>query len=141
MNASDYLLKPIDPKELILAIESVKTQHTKSNNHYENNLIRIPTINGFLLCNVNDILYCQANGRYTEFYLENGKVITSSRNLGDYDFSDTSLLRIHRSHVVNIYKIAEYFKGKAPYILLHNKTQLNVSSHYKDELLSILEKV
>ena len=136
-NASDYLLKPIDSKELVLAIEKVKKTQLPQNIQ-PRKTIQIPTMNGFLICDVSDILYCQANGRYTDFYLESGKVITSSKNLGEYNFSNTNILRIHRSHAVNITKVTEYLRGKAPYIILKSGDSLNVSNQYKDKLLTIL---
>ena len=136
-NACDYLLKPIDPKELLCAIEKVKNLKLHKPKSPQNT-IQIPTMNGFLICNVHDILYCQANGRYTDFHLQNGKVIISSKNLGEYDFSNHSIQRIHRSHAVNFTKITEYVRGKAPYIILSSGASLRVSNQYKDQLLEIL---
>ncbi|HHB78799.1 MAG TPA: response regulator transcription factor [Saprospiraceae bacterium] len=140
-SACDYLLKPIDHKELILAVEKAKNTVEKTDHSNNNKTIQIPTINGFLLCNIDEILYCQADGRYTNFYLENGKTILSSKNLGEYDFSNTDLIRVHRSHVVNVYKITEYVKGKSPYVLLLNKISLKVSNQYKNTLLDTLAHI
>ncbi len=137
-NACDYLLKPIDPKELVLAIEKVKNLNQPKLKPTPNT-IQIPTMNGFLICNVSDILYCQANGRYTDFHLQGGKIIISSKNLGEYDFSNLRIQRIHRSHAVNISKITEYVRGKAPYIILNSGDSLRVSSQYRDQLLEILD--
>lgn len=137
-NACDYLLKPIDPKELIQAIDKAKKQNQKPSIS-KHNTIQIPTLNGFSIYNIDDISYCQANGRYTKFHLENGKTVLSSKNLGDYDFSTIKIQRIHRSHAVNISKITEYIKGKAPYVILNNGMAFNVSSQYKDDLLNKLK--
>ena len=144
-NACDYLLKPINHKELILAVEKAKkiksSAESSHSDHRDNNIIRIPTMNGFRLCNTNDILYCKADGRYTNFYFSDGDILISSKNLGDYEsnLADSRIIRVSRSYAVNIYKIAEYFKGKVPYVILQNNKSINVTQQYKEPFLHAIK--
>ncbi len=141
-DACDYLLKPIIEKELIAAVNKAQERKRRQSDFHENNIIKIPTMTGFLLCNTDDILYCQAEGRYTIFHFTNGEQQTASKNLGDYEpnLTRAGIIRIHRSYAVNIYKIAKYSKGKSPQVTLQNNTTLNVSPQYKETLLKAIEQ-
>src|SRR5580765_3966015 len=82
-SALDYLLKPIDPKELVGAVHKVQVQKATPSTeqfrmlmdqiqHKENNLhkIAIPTLDGFELIMVDQVVHCEANDNYTHFYLK-----------------------------------------------------------------------
>ena len=75
ISAIDYLLKPVDPEELISAIEKViaKTSQGITKEHFEilaKNLhpksllqrVALPVGNTFQFVLLNDILYCKADG-------------------------------------------------------------------------------
>lgn len=51
-----------------------------------------------------NILYCRAEGKYTSFYVNGGKKIVSSKNLGEYEkqLSQRAFFRIHHSYIINI---------------------------------------
>src|SRR5687768_4622486 len=92
--ALDYLLKPIEPKELITAIHKAQAQkHLPSVEQFQmllnkvNNKedvfpkIPVPTSNGYELVPVDQVLYCEAGDNYTYFHLKNKKKIVACRML------------------------------------------------------------
>src|ERR1041385_5818837 len=93
-SALDYLLKPIDPKELIAAVHKVQVQQKLPSSeqfqmllgHVHNKdaafkKIAIPTLEGFELIPAEQILRCEADDNYTHFFLKNKQKIIASRTL------------------------------------------------------------
>ena len=83
-SALDYLLKPIDPNELISAVKKVQEQRhlpvaeqfqmllkqVQGKEHHFNK-IAVPTFEGFELIQADEVLYCEANDNYTHLFLKN----------------------------------------------------------------------
>lgn len=82
-SALDYLLKPIDPKELIAAVHKVEIQKQLPSNeqfqmlqnqvHYQETgfkKIAVPTLEGFELIPAEQILRCEADDNYTHLFLK-----------------------------------------------------------------------
>jgi two-component system LytT family response regulator len=150
-SALDYLLKPIDPKELVGAIHKVQVQKARPSaeqfrmlmdqiRHKENNLhkIAIPTLDGFELIMVDQVVHCEASDNYTHFYLKNGSKITVCRTLKEIEeqleeFS--SFLRIHHSYIVNLNEANKYIRGEGGYLVMNNGSTINVSRSRKALLL------
>src|SRR6266498_886494 len=83
-SALDYLLKPIDPKELITAVHKVQTQKQlpaaeqfeilfSRLNHptIAVNKIAIPTMEGLQMVLVETIMNCESDRNYTTLFLKN----------------------------------------------------------------------
>jgi len=82
-SALDYLLKPIDPKELISAVQKVQEErHLPMAEQFQILLnqiqgkgggfskIAVPTAEGFELIYAEQIICCEANDNYTHFFLK-----------------------------------------------------------------------
>lgn len=146
----DYLLKPIDSSDLIHAIAKVKKAlhdkegHQKITNLLENTKapaeqqrIAIPNREGYEFVPINEIIYCKANGAYTDIILLNNRKLLLSKSLGETE----SLLpaeifeRIHHSLVVNTQHINQYKKTSGSSIIMNNGDELSVAKSKKDQLL------
>lgn len=155
-NAIDYLLKPIVPEELIEAVNKVKRKTASVLNASKGQLeqlyqdmlnpqkihdkIAIPTMEGYLVIPVNDIVYCQASSNYTEFHLVNKRRILSSYTLKQYDeiLTKQSFFRAHRSFLINLAHIKMYRKGEGGEIVMSNDHEIELSRTHKDEFLHLL---
>jgi len=121
-SATGYLLKPIDIDELINVVKLVEQniQNTISPNQVDSNTIQInpnkkielPTKNGIIYLALNEILYLKADGRKTQIFFTNGhqEVSTLSMKKCDETFFKTTLLRIHKSHMINIIYLKKYIR-------------------------------
>ncbi len=150
-SALDYLLKPIDPKELVVAINKVREQrhlpvaeqfqqllqHIKGNNNGFNK-IAVPTAEGFELIPVENIMYCEANDNYTHFFLKNRSKIVACRILKDIEtqLQDFSFfVRVHNSYLVNLNEVTRYVRGDGGHLIMSDDTAVSVSRSRKDSLL------
>ncbi len=151
-NVVDYILKPIDIEDLIkavnTAIERINRQEPinlnliesliESINPKDNSLdfVAIPTINKIDFIKTNQIIYLKSDGKYTEFHLLDGKIIISSKNIGEYNqlFDSNKFFRIHNSYIVNIYFVKEINKTGGNYIELINDISLPIAKRRQIEL-------
>ena len=150
-HASYYLLKPISIDELIKAVDYVVEVKTKENElqdtvlipktSTENGKITIPTLEGFEVLEVQDILYCKADDNYTHIFLQNNQKKLVSKTLKYFEeaLKQSSFARIHKSYLVNVNYVVNYKKGKGGSVLLSNGKELSVSSSKKGELLAFFK--
>lgn len=154
-SALDYLLKPIDPKELILAVQKVQSQKTlPSAEQFEMlwkqvhqkgagfHKIAIPTSEGFELIPSDQIVHCAADDNYTHLYLKNKSKITACRTLKEMeeqlqDF--TFFIRVHHSYLVNLNEVTKYIRGEGGYLIMTDGSSVNVSRSRKETLLKKLQ--
>jgi two-component system LytT family response regulator len=122
-NASYYLLKPYSDDEFITAVE-------KSLERYIDNSKSITIGSNKENIPYKSIVYLKSEGAYTIFYLEGGKTIYTSKNIGYYEkhLPVWCFFRIHHSTIVNTSKIMEIEKDKGVSVILKNGTSLNVSN-------------
>ncbi|MFC3417549.1 LytR/AlgR family response regulator transcription factor [Algoriphagus hitonicola] len=153
-NALDYLLKPVDAEELAKSLKRVEVQRSNGVNPSDleailksilplKNLqkIALPTASGLEFVPIDSILRCQADVNYTHFFLRDGRKITSSKTLKEYEMQLVSqdFFRVHNSHLVNLKEVRFYTKGKGGFLTLNDGTEVEVASRRKEELLQILK--
>jgi two-component system LytT family response regulator len=154
--AIDYLLKPIEPKELINAVHKVQvSKQLPATDQFQMLLnkinkreevlpkIPVPTSDGFELIPVEDVLYCEAKDNYTFFILKNKKKTIACRMLGDVEkqFSDFPFfVRVHNSYIINIKEVKKYVRGEGGYVIMSDDTTVNVSRSRKEHLLQWFKK-
>jgi len=151
MSAAYYIMKPVDIDELIIAVEKIKasraenkdTFHTKillenmRSAHIQNHKIVLPQLDGFEVVQVKDIVRCQADDNFTQFYLLNGKKYMICRTLKFFDelLSEFDFVRVHKSHLINIQHVTQYKKGKGGQVRMIDDSFVDVSATRKAELL------
>jgi two-component system LytT family response regulator len=155
-SAIDYLLKPIDPIELNNSLqrakENINSQTMQqqlailmnqfNNKNEPEKQIVIKDIDKTYFIKMADILYCEAEGSYTKFYLTNSEPIFVSRNLRYYEelLSPTGFFRTHHSCLVNPSKIKIYDrKTDSGTLILEGGHTIPVSQRKKEMVLQLLE--
>jgi two-component system, sensor histidine kinase LadS len=119
-------------QELIALLKSIKAEKGRTPR------ISIATLEGTILCSVNNIVHIEAEGSYATIHLENGQKILASRTLSTFekqlaDFPD--FVKIHKSSMINIEFVVRYHKGDGGHVSLRNGTEVAVSRAAKNELL------
>jgi two-component system LytT family response regulator len=158
-SAIDYLLKPIDPVDLNIALQKaaehivnhslqnqltvLMQQLTGKNDRGENGRqIVLKDIDKTYFIRMNDILYCEAEGSYTKFYISNSEPIFVSRNLRSYEelLAPAGFIRTHHSCLVNPNKIKVYDrKTDCGTLILEGGYTVPVSQRKKDFVVQFLE--
>ncbi|MUP45433.1 response regulator transcription factor [Gramella sp. BOM4] len=152
--ATDYLLKPIDPEDLSLAVERVKKRKQENSlgkafqdlvsntNLSQKNNDKIPLhfADRTLFLKISEIIFCKSDGNYTEIFLKNGQKEVLSKKLKYVQelINDPVFFRVHHSYLVNLKYIQEYFKNEGHYLVLEDGSSIPVARSRKKELLEFL---
>ncbi|MGV4412772.1 LytR/AlgR family response regulator transcription factor [Chryseobacterium sp. T1] len=146
-SASYYILKPIDIQELIVAVNKVvesleKKEELNRNRVLLDNLkqkpdkqqLILPTLQGFDVVRIEDILRLQADGNFTQVYLKDGTKKMVCRFLKHFDdLLEVPFVRVHRSHIINIHFVKSYHKSGTATLM--DDTEIEVSASFKDQFL------
>lgn len=128
--AIDYLLKPIDIKELQQSVKRLVNNYTHNITSLNNlpNVI-IPVMHGFKVINADEIVRLEADDCYTHVLTKDGKKIIVSRTLKDFEdkIPGNIFFRVHRSHIVNLKHIKDYSKLDGGYITMCDGARIQVS--------------
>jgi len=152
-SAIDYLLKPINPKELIEAMDRYKRDvynisdqqlniATSYANKINNNKIVVNSLSEIHFIELGEILYLKSDKNYTDIFLKNKQRITSSKTLKFYEqlLPENKFLRIHQKYIINLDYVVKYLKEDGGYILLTDNSKLEVSRRRKESLMNSLLK-
>lgn len=149
----DYLLKPINVRELKAAVERAAAQLALKNQNDRINLllnevrkphgggkIALPTSKGFQLHMFEDIVRCESDRNYTRFYKTDGTAILVSKTMKEFEQALTTngFFRVHRSHIINLSHVLSYHKGKGGEVHMVDGSILDVSRDKKEALIQLL---
>lgn len=149
-SAIDYVLKPIDDKDLIEAVNKavnyikLEAEHTTNSrlvdllteNTVKNNKIIVPTSKGVSFIPQIEVMHLEGYEGYTKIHLMDGKTLISSYNLGKFEkLLSTSFFKCHKSHIINIEKV-RHFENEG-YIILDNDYRVPISRSNKKAFLSL----
>ncbi len=121
--AFDFILKPVDPDELIKAIpryknmkekESLKIKIERLHACLQPRQLKFPTQTGFVLIEPGEIIFAQADGNYTVLHLTGGGKEIVSLQIGQIKAMLDSLhfVRSGRSHIINLKRIKAFDRQK-----------------------------
>ena len=154
-SAIDYLLKPVDPDDLVVAVHKAfgriqQKDYDLRLRILEKNLASITGAHQKIIVSDKqhvhafsiDEIYClQAEGAYTHFHLKN-KSILASRHLKHYEqiLNDKGFERAHHSYLVNLAHMSQFQKNDST-LLMDNGLKIPVSSRKRDQLLTTLRRI
>ena len=157
-SAVDYLVKPVDEDLLIDAVKRAtnriqQNETSKNLNTLLHNLQKqqtphemklcVPSVKGFQVINLADVIYCEAENNYTIFHLVSKQQIVASKTMVEYELllEGTTFCRIHKSFLVNLVHIKEYLRGEGGCVVLTNNHQVEVSRRKKDLFLARMKEL
>ncbi len=132
--AFDYLLKPVDPEDLTLTLDKIKSKIYKKklldSSSPANLSAKIPlSLSGKIVyLNPEEILYCESDGNYTRIFLEDETHLFLTKKIKEIQelLPEHSFFRIHNSFVINMIKVKEFIKSEN-YVVLNNGKKIPVS--------------
>ncbi len=157
LSAVDYILKPVNPKELQAAVAKVG-QMIEREGHEEKKLITaeenfnrpdqskkiiLNTSTNLYVVRLENIVQLLADENYTKVYTTDGQMIMVSRTLKEFDdlLSPIGFCRTHNSHLINLEHVKHFEKGLGGGVIMSNDANVPVSSRRKDYFLQRLSSV
>jgi two-component system LytT family response regulator len=154
-SALDYLLKPVNPDELVSALNKAQQQlqteelsvklntfiSNMSNIGREAKKIVLKTQDMVHVLNISDIVRCEADRNYTKFILSSGKSILVSGSLKEYDdmLSQDKFFRSHHSHLINL-SFIDRVEKQNDQLVMKDSSLVPLATRKKDALLQLLER-
>ncbi|MFI5203457.1 MAG: LytR/AlgR family response regulator transcription factor [Flavobacteriales bacterium] len=154
-SALDYLLKPINPDELVTALDKAQQELKKDEYNTQlqtfitnlgvpardNKKIILKTQDSLHVVNAADIIRCEADRNYTRFHIHGKKEILVSETLKEYEDMLTPLgfFRAHHSHLVNLAYIERFEKRDGGSLVMKDQSNVPVAVRKKDQLLELLK--
>lgn len=147
-SAFDYILKPVNKNNLQKSINRLSSQQTNLefrkqienfiSGKYTHNKLKFNLRTGYILINPNELIYCKADGNYTDLFLSNGKTETTTINLGRiYSMLPENIFfRISRSTIINLIFLKKVDRKNNICILINGTEtiQLHIPADHTKEL-------
>jgi len=156
-SALDYLLKPINPQELVQSVEKARKSIDQetfdvkyktfianySNQSNTDKKLVLKTSESIFMIDIKDIIRCEADGGYTTFFLNDGRKILVSKNLKEYEdiLLEYNFFRPHNSHLVNLNYMLSFEKRDGGTIIMKDKSAVPVATRRKDDLMNRFENM
>jgi len=154
-SALDYLLKPVQNKELKEAIEKhlkkssqkipaeqidALLTNVKENRQGKRGRIALASKDSIEFVDPRDFVACEANSNYTNVYMNEGKKRVISKTLKEFEnlLAPFDFFRPHNSHLINLNHVREFIRGDGGYLVMENKMKIPVSKNKREELLHLL---
>lgn len=145
-SALDFIIKPVTQVDLgnalarfIKKCESFRPAiHEESHHSSQCRKLPLPTQEGYVFINFEDIVHAEAGGSYSIFSLINRSKIIVSKPLGNFEerLLNHDFIRVHKSHIINLGQIVKYVRGEGGHVVMTTDETVPVSRHRKDEFLN-----
>ena len=154
-SALDYLLKPVDPEELKKSVVKIKVVLEKNTSfdhidlllenirkkvdHFKR--IALSTADGIHLFDISDIIRCESQDNYTQFFIKNHKPLLISKTLKEYEelLMEHGFERIHQSHLINVSYLKSYIKTDGGYVIMGDNARLPIAQRKKERLQELIK--
>ena len=154
-SAIDYLLKPVDEKYFVEAIDKfISTRYSKPDNLLVEELaqnlkfisypqilrIAVSSFNGIEIVKIEEIIYFKAENNYTRIKRQQKEDIIVSKTLKNFEaiLADTQFIRIHNAYFVNFDKVLRFIRANGGYVVMEDGSEIVISRSYKDKFISHL---
>lgn len=153
-SALDFIQKPVQKEELIAAVKlvekknSIKEQHRlfdhllnlMKNENSSFSKISLPTSKGYIFFDLDQIMWCEAQGNYSLIKIKSGEEYMASKNLKSLHetLEDSRFLRCHNSYVINKVFVKSFVKADGGHLEMEDGKEIPVSRGRKDQVLKEL---
>lgn len=152
-SASDYILKPINLNELLVAVEKAcehinqQTENERIRQLYQNTQqpanarIGLPLSDRVEFVEVKTIIRCQGESNYTHLYFTAKKPLLVAKSLVEFEelLADHGFIRVHKSHLVNLNHVTSISKNDGGTLVLSNGDSILISRRRKEFVASCLK--
>lgn len=146
-HVAGYVVKPYSITELSNAIHTAKKRVIEKRSldqKFENSkhqILGVSTSSTSIdLIDIKDILYLEAEGKYTVFHMLKGDTKVTSKNVGFYEkiLPKHLFYRIHHKFIVNLKKVTTVNRADGNYCVLQNGKSLSIATRRVEQLRKLL---
>ncbi|MCE3228958.1 MAG: DNA-binding response regulator [Bacteroidetes bacterium] len=103
--------------------------------------ISLKTHDRIYIINTSEVVRFEAEGSYTNVFLNGGAKIMVSRIIKEFDtiLSQKGFLRVHQSHLINIEQIFCFVKAENR-LIMKNEAVVPVASRKREAIIKLFEK-
>ncbi|HMG16494.1 MAG TPA: LytTR family DNA-binding domain-containing protein [Saprospiraceae bacterium] len=154
-SAIGYVLKPIDPDQLVAAVNRIKpgklnkitqrleifNQQMTTTNRFEK--IGVAAIDGIYFVHLKDIIRFEGEDNYTHIFIKGGERITASKTIKAYEdmLTGANFFRVHKSHMINLNFMKKYIKGDGGYMVMEDGKQIDVSRRRRPAFMEHMQRL
>lgn len=155
-SALDYLLKPLDPEELVTAIQ--KAQQYYSVNQQQTQLdilfqqiqqgdtlkkIILKDSENIYIVEVANIVRLEAEKNYTTFFLADSQQLVISKTMKEYEdiLENKGFFRCHQSHLINLNYLSRIDKRDGGMLVMKDQSIIPLATRRKESLMQLLNKM
>jgi len=150
--ALDYILKPVNSIELIAAVKKVNNQfHSQGISVLKESLnqkslydkIALHVGDEINIVEVQQIVYCEADGNFTAVFLKNQQKLYVSRSLKELDYllMDKGFFRVHKSYLINTAHVKSYNQKTGEEIIMENKYMVPIAARKKQDFFLLMSSL
>lgn len=138
-NAFDYIMKPVQIKELRNCVSKLSEELKNSENPHMRISLHSNEYIDFI--EVSDIIYCKSDNVYCDIYTRTKGKLTYTKKMKDLEaeLPNNTFIRCHNSHIVNKNFVFRYSKIDGGALILTNDSIIPVSRSRKDDVVQWLE--
>jgi two-component system, LytTR family, response regulator len=155
-SAVDYLLKPVNPEQLVDAVtkasQLIREHFSLQMNVLQDNLkaisnqdrkIILKTTDQIHLVDLKTIIDLESDSCYTTVRTHTGEHIMVAKTLKEFEemLNGCGFYRVHKSYLINLAHIKRFEKLDGGYIVLTNDMKIPVASRKREEMLALMEKM
>ncbi|MEL6672377.1 MAG: LytTR family DNA-binding domain-containing protein [Bacteroidota bacterium] len=151
-SAIDYLLKPVDPDELVEAVakakQSIGTEQAQVETLLETvkkkdqplTRLALNTLEKIHVVQLPDIVRLESSANYTIFHFKDKRQLLVTKTLKEYDqlLNNYGFIRVHQSHLINRQMIKEFVKIDGGYLVMTDGTEVPVSSRKRASVMQMI---
>lgn len=147
-----FLEKPMTKEEFKQAFEKVKTEKLEKNSYrnlaenYKSQKpfkIELRTREGIYYVDVKDIMYIEADGRYSTIFTNNNQKIVISKGIGEFEeiLTEWNFFRTHLSFLVNINFVSKILPADEGQILMKNNALVTLSGKKREIFIEKMKDI
>ncbi|MBN1949828.1 MAG: response regulator transcription factor [Bacteroidales bacterium] len=151
-SALDYLLKPIDIKDFLDAVNRIQDRTGSGRMDYDvllENLAHhaprklvVSNSKGYEYLPVESIVRLESDRSYARIFLDTGRVIMVSKCLNEYQqmLCPDTFFRIHNSHLINLNHVVMYVRTDGGYVEMSDESRIPVARSKKDIFINTMQQ-
>ncbi len=150
-----YVLKPINPNDLIEAVKRIRLHESRQMEQrlevFKNQLQQpntfdkmvVTTLDGYELISYSDIIRLSGEDNYTRIHLKGKEPILVSKTIKFFEeiLENKNFFRVHKSHIINLNYISKVVRGDGGYVIMSDGVKIVIAKRRRTYFMEMLKSL